>query len=356
MKKTRKDQGSETSGPLMSDVAKLAGVATSTVSRALANPGRVNQKTREKITRAAETLGYTPNAAARNLRVGKSNIILIVLPGPLYFGASQVVPQVLQGIDATLVENGYNLLIANLNRGELSEKHILDLAHGGTVRGAIILSSPLPIVANRSLADAGIPLISLFHDLSSSGVSSVITNDREAVCQAVSRELVPKGHSRFLYIAGPEDNYHEVERYQGLLEALLQSGLSEKDIVISGGTLDYRHGFAAGLQAAEVFLKQETKPTAVVATSDDMAIAFMSQIRQKGWRVPQDVSVVGFDCSPVSAFVEPPLSSIRQPVEDMGDAAAKALLALLSEPKKPLPQRIVLASDLVIRGSIGQAC
>lgn len=142
------------------------GVAISTVSRALANPGRVNEKTRAKINAAARQLGYTPNAMARGLRVGKSNIIMIILPGSLYYGASQVIPQVLQSINKSLIQGGYNLMIANLDRDEISERHILDLAFGGSVRGAIILSSKLPEVDGRSLANSGLPIVSMLLDMS----------------------------------------------------------------------------------------------------------------------------------------------------------------------------------------------
>ncbi|MBY2989139.1 LacI family DNA-binding transcriptional regulator, partial [Rhizobium leguminosarum] len=150
MNKNKDVVGEEPSGALMADVARLAGVAISTVSRALANPGRVNEKTRARINAAARQLGYTPNAMARGLRVGKSNIIMIILPGSLYYGASQVIPQVLQSINQSLIQGGYNLMIANLDRDEISERHILDLAFGGSVRGAIILSSKLPEVDGRS--------------------------------------------------------------------------------------------------------------------------------------------------------------------------------------------------------------
>ena len=143
----------------MADVADLAGVAISTVSRALANPGRVNAKTRAKITAAAEKLGYTPNAMARNLRVGKSNIIMIVLPGSLHHGASQIIPQVLQSINQALIQNGYNLMIANLDRDETSERHILNLAFGGTVVRAdrLMHGKTCPIVHEQDELFEAIP-------------------------------------------------------------------------------------------------------------------------------------------------------------------------------------------------------
>ncbi|NNG69178.1 LacI family DNA-binding transcriptional regulator [Rhizobium laguerreae] len=351
MNKNKDVVGEESSGALMADVARLAGVAISTVSRALANPGRVNEKTRAKINAAARQLGYTPNAMARGLRVGKSNIIMIILPGSLYYGASQIIPQVLQSINKSLIQGGYNLMIANLDRDEISERHILDLAFGGSVRGAIILSSKLPEVDGRSLANSGLPIVSMLLDMSDAGLQSVITNDREAV-RDVTAELIRLGHRRFFYLAGPEGNYHDVERYGGVLEALEAAGLSEGSVRRSGGHLDYQHGFDIGVQAADDFAKLTEKPTAVIATSDDMAISFVSRVQRRGVSIPGDLSVVSFDGSPVCEFCSPPLSTIKQPVEEMGRAAVDLLLGAIGQRENAAAVRTVIRSSLIPRESI----
>jgi LacI family repressor for deo operon, udp, cdd, tsx, nupC, and nupG len=342
----------EHSGPLMADVARLAGVAISTVSRALANPGRVNEKTRAKIDAAAKQLGYTPNAMARGLRVGKSNVVMIVLPGSLYYGVSQVIPQVLQGINRSLSQNGYHLMIANLDRDETSERHILDLAFGGTVRGAIILSSDLPVDGGRSLKDSALPIVSLLFDMSHAALPSVVTNDRQSVRDATS-ELIALGHRRFLYLAGPVGNYHDNERYLGVLEALAEAGLSEKAVIRSGGTLDYQHGFQIGVAAAAEFADLKQKPTAVIATSDDMAISFMSCVQRMGWKIPADLSIVSFDGAPVCEYSSPPLSTIEQPVEEMGQLAVSLLMERIDAPERGAATRHVISSKLIRRESFG---
>ncbi|MBB6222724.1 substrate-binding domain-containing protein [Rhizobium leguminosarum] len=351
MNKNKDVVGEDQSGALMADVARLAGVAISTVSRALANPGRVNEKTRAKINAAAKQLGYTPNAMARGLRVGKSNIIMIILPGSLYYGVSQIIPQVLQSINKSLIQGGYNLMIANLDRDEISERHILDLAFGGSVRGAIILSSKLPEVDGRSLANSGLPIVSMLLDMSDAGLQSVVTNDREAV-RDVTAELIRLGHRRFFYLAGPEGNYHDVERYGGVLEALEAAGLSKESVRRSGGRLDYQHGFDIGVQAADDFAGLAEKPTAVIATSDDMAISFVSRIKRAGLSIPADLSVVSFDGSPVCEFSAPPLSTIEQPVEEMGRAAVELLLDAIGQRQNVETLRTVVRSQLILRESI----
>ncbi|WP_086156770.1 LacI family DNA-binding transcriptional regulator [Rhizobium sp. Kim5] len=351
MNKNKDVVGEEQSTALMADVARLAGVAVSTVSRALANPGRVNEKTRDRINAAAKQLGYTPNAMARGLRVGKSNTIMIILPGSPYYGASQIIPQVLQSINKSLIQRGYNLMIANLDREAISERHILDLAFGGTVRGAIIFSSKLPEVDGRSPADSGLPIVSMLFDMSDAGLPSVVTNDREAIRDATT-ELLRSGHRRFLYIAGPAGNYHDVERYGGVLEALRAGGLSEEAVSRSGGDLEYQHGFEIGIRAVDDFMKLAARPTAVIATSDDMAISFMSRIQRAGLSVPDDLSIVSFDGSPVCEFCSPPLSTIEQPVEEMGRAAVELLLNALGQTQNAVAMRTVIRSKLILRESI----
>lgn len=339
----------ESAGPLMSDVARLAGVAVSTVSRALANPGRVNEETRLRIAAAAEELGYTPNAAARNLRVGRSDIVMVVLPGPLFYGASQAVSEVLQGVDAELTRAGFHLLIANLDREEATERHILDLAFGGTVRGAIILSSDLPRHGNRALPDAGIPIVSILLDLTGNGVPSVVTNEREAMRDA-TRRLIALGHRRFYFVPGPIGNFHDVERYGGLVEALNEAGLGEGSVRRFGRSYDFRQGFECGSDAAGEFLELDERPTAVLCCSDDIAIAFMHAIRGAGIPVPDAVSVVGFDGAAVGEFCGPGLATIRQPTADMGAAAARGLLKAITGAGSPA-ERTVIASEWLERGS-----
>jgi DNA-binding LacI/PurR family transcriptional regulator len=340
----------DSSGPLMQDVAREAGVAISTVSRALANPDRVNEKTRSKVIAAAQKLGYTPNANARSLRVGKSKIVMIVLPGTLAFGAGQVIPEVLRAIHESLTVYGYNVMIANLDRDEITERHILDLAFGGTARGAIILSSPIPRDGSRSLTDTGLPIVSILLDLSESSVPSVVTNDREVMTDA-ARALIRLGHKHFFYIAGPP-GYHNTARHGGIVDALAEVGLPPENVITSGGTRNFPEGFLIGIEAASDFMRLEEKPTAVFACSDDMALSFMGRMQSLGLCVPDDVSIVGFDGSPVCEFCNPPLSSIEQPLEAMGRAGVELLIERVEGTDQGPARKVTLPSKVVLRGSV----
>ena len=348
----RRPSGHEAFAPLMRDVAKLAGVATSTVSRALANPGRVNETTRRRIVAAVEQLGYVPNATARNLRVGKSNIVMVVMSEPAIANdVSQVTSEALQSAASTLSDAGFNLVIASRSRS--GEKHIPDLAIGGIVAGAIILGSgELPSYGRRSLAGAGIPIVCLLHDRSADGLPSVVANDREAMREAM-QHLIGLGHRSFFYSAGPDGNYHETERFAGLAETVAAAGLPDRAVVRHGGAHSFQDGFQCGIDAARAYLARKRRPTAAVCCWDDAAIALMSTVRAQGVSVPGDLSVIGFDGAPIGAFCEPPLSTIRQPTAGLGATVARILLKLLDGDAADLPLKTTLPCRLLLRASTG---
>lgn len=339
----------------MSDVARLAGVATSTVSRALAVPGRVSEATRRRVAAAAEQLGYIPNAAAQSLRAGKSTNIMATLPGPsTIFGVAQIIPAVVQSLSATLSENGFDLLFCNRN-SPAAERHILGQAFDGSVRGVVVFgAAALPSYGCRSLTDADVPIVSLLIDRSAAGIPSVITNDRDAMRDGVLH-LIALGHRSFLYVAGPPGSYHEAERFSGLLDALATAGLSERAVIRHGGHLGFDAGLEAGVEAARTYLTMKRRPTAIVCCADDAAISFIGTVRPHGVAVPGDVSVLGFDGAAVGAFCDPPLTSLAQPTRDLGVRAAEIMLQLLKDGPAAPPLQTALPSPLLLRASTGAA-
>lgn len=332
----------------MRDVADVAGVAVSTVSRALANPGRVSDATLKQISEAARKLGYTPNAAARSLRSGKTRVILIVLPGRLTYGASQIIPHALAGIDAELSQHGYHILIANLDRLAGTDRHIVDLASGGAVDGVIILSSSVPRVGKRSVLDGGLPVVAMFQDLSAEGVPSVLTNER-AMMRQLTSDLYAQGHRAFYYVSGPAGNYHEEQRLGGIREALAGHGLAPDSLRHSAGRIAYQQGFEIGTDAARDFLALPDRPSAVMCCSDDAALAFMRVLIDAGVAIPDEVSVAGFDGAAIGTIFSPSLTTIEQPAIRMGAQAASLLLALLNN--AAVPAVTVLDSTFIPRAS-----
>jgi LacI family repressor for deo operon, udp, cdd, tsx, nupC, and nupG len=335
-------------GPSIADVAREAGVATSTVSRALTMPGRIAEPTRLKVEAAARKLGYTANQTARSLRVGRTRTIMIVLPEELYIGASQTVIEVLRSVGKVLTDRGFSLLIANVSREAETDEHILAVALGGTVSGVLLMASAMPRTKSRSLTDTGLPIVSLHFDMSAEGIPSVVSNDHDAICAAVT-ELVSLGHQRLLYVRGREGNYHDIERLRGVRTALAARDLPEAALQLYQGDFN----FGGGVRAATHFLAQPEadRPTAVVCANDDTAIGFIKTVVDGGLRVPDDVSVIGFDGAAVGAFMLPALSTIEQATAELGQRAADLVMDLVLG-EADLEQRIEVPCSIVLRESV----
>lgn len=326
------------------DVARAAGVSTATVSRALTFPDRVLDETRERVLAAVRQLGYTPNGAARQLRAGSSRTVLVVVGkrrNPPFFS------EVLRGIDVALSQAGYAVLMGNLDSVDGMEKYLVDLVFGGHIDGALILASSVPSHNGRTIADSGIPMVGICAETDIPGIPAVLVDD-EICCRTQTRYLLEMGHRRLAYLAGPPGNYNERHRFAGFQAEVEAADLAQEDIVRFEG----RYDFASGVAAGEAFLKLERRPTGVVATSDEMAIAFMKTIRRGGLRVPADVSIVGFDGIEIGDFVEPTLTTIRQPRFELGSTGAEILLGLIRGEAAP-SHLTVLKGQLDKRDSAG---
>lgn len=330
--------------PRISDVARLAGVSTATVSRALAIPGRVSRETHEKVLKAVETLGYTPNAAARSLRAGRSMMVLIVVPKL----ANPFFAEISRGIDEVLSPAGYGMIIGDLDNVVDKERHLVNLVFAGHLDGALILSGRIPASAGRSIKDAKIPLVGMCMKLDDPDVPNILVNDREAVRDA-TRHLLSLGHRHFFYLSGPPHSYVNGERFMGFQEAIAGAGPS-----VTFERFEGSYTLESGTAAARQYLQlPKPRPTAVIATSDTMAISFMKTVRDAGVSIPGEVSVIGFDGIEFTEFCEPRLTTLRQPRRELGHAGAKALLTLLND-KSASPQEVSerLEVELVHRDSV----
>ncbi|MEO1102999.1 MAG: LacI family DNA-binding transcriptional regulator [Pseudomonadota bacterium] len=303
----------------ISDVAALAKVSTATVSRALATPGRVSAEARERVLAAVRQTGYTPNVAARSLRVARSMMVLVVVPW-------QITPffsDLLLFIDRALAAHGYGMLVGDLHDRAEQEPRLVQLAAAGQVDGLILLNGDVLSDGERRVDEMGVPIVGLCVPAGPK-IAAVLVDDFGGGA-AVARHFLELGHKRFGYVAGPADNHNEVERFRGFRQTLVTAGIPGSSLDVFAGDFHIASGAAAGRQ----FLMSKKRPTAIFCASDIMAMGFMHCIQASGVRVPADVSVAGFDGLEIAQYSSPSLTTVVQPCAHMGKAAANHLLDIL---------------------------
>ena len=325
------------------DVARLAGVSQSAVSRCFTAGASVSHAMRDKVQAAARKLGYQPNAHARSLITGRSRIIGLVLSAleNLFY------PAVLERLAKRLQQDGYHLLIFigdNANSDDLVEE-ILQYNVDGIVLGATTLSSALA----QRCADASIPVV-LFNRVMASGSAGAVSSvrsDNVGGGREMARFLVAGGHKRIAYIAGREDSSTNLEREQGFREGLAELG--QRIYARAIGNYDVVQARQA---ARDLFSAAADRPDAVFVAGDLMAIVVLDTLRHElGLSVPQDVSVVGFDNVPQAAWASYELTTFEQPVQPMVEATVALLQSYLREAQTPPSQNLVMPGQLIIRQS-----
>ncbi|GGD32154.1 LacI family DNA-binding transcriptional regulator [Aureimonas glaciei] len=322
-------------------MAREAGVSTATVSRALAAPASVSEELRRRVLETVERLGYTPNAAARNLRGGRSQMILVVVPrraNPPFFA------EVLRGIDTVLSAAGYSVIMGNLDQEGAKERHVVEMMAAGHIDGAIILSGKVPVSGERSMLDTGLPMVSIC--AAAEGTHAILTDEGETIVEA-ARHLVGLGHRDLFYVAGPDGNANERIRWAALQQLFAELALGDVRVRRTEGNFQ----FSGGVTAAEAFLALAERPTGVVCCNDEMAIGFMKTVQAAGVRVPADVSVVGFDGIEFADFCEPTLTTVCQPRYELGATGARLMLDLIKKPGPSAPTTTLLANEFKVRDS-----
>jgi LacI family repressor for deo operon, udp, cdd, tsx, nupC, and nupG len=341
-------QADPSAGPVrIAEVARLAGVSPATVSRALANPDKVRPEARERVLAAVRETGYTPNVAARNLRARRSLMVLVVVPniGNPFFS------EVLRGIDETLSAAGYGLIIGNLDERREKEGRFVDVAFAGQVDGIILLNGKVLQARGRKLSDSAVPVVAACETIPGAEIPQVEVQNREAA-EAVARYLYDLGHRRFGYVAGPKINILEKDRASGFRDALERAGLPKGCLVTFPGDFTFK----SGSDAAERFLALESRPSAVFAANDEMAIGFIKKVTSAGVRVPGDVSVVGFDAIDFADYCEPTLTTVVQPRQAIGQKAAQLLIERMTgDPAGALPHVVRYHAYLRLGESTGPA-
>jgi transcriptional regulator, LacI family len=325
----------------MKDVAEKANVSTATVSRALMNPDKVSQSTRNKVEKAALEVGYFPQALGRNSKRNESKTILVIVPDicdPFF-------SEIIRGIEVTAAEQGYLVLIGDCAHQNQQEKTFIDLIITKQIDGMLLLGSRLPFDASIEEQRNLPPMVMANEFAPELELPTVHIDNLTAAFNAVNF-LHELGHQRIGCIAGPEEMPLCHYRLQGYVQALRRSGLTVDPHYIARGNFTYE----AGANALEQLLALPEPPTAVFCHSDIMALGALSLAKRRGLKVPEDLSIIGFDNISLTEFCDPPLTTVSQPRFAIGREAMLLLLDQLSGQNVSSGSRL-LDCELIVRGS-----
>lgn len=325
--------------PTVKDVAKKAGVSVATVSRVLNNSNKVSEKTRQKVLKAIEELGFKPNLLARNFRKDKSNLILVILPtiANAYFA------RVVKGIEDTARKYGYGILLCTTGNSPEIAAEYLKLIERKQVDGAIIASAKIEKDAVLEIDPKKIVQACEFYPFLDT--SCVLIDHRKAFFEIVDY-LVKKGKKNILCAIGDEGIPSEEERKEGYKQALEKNGMEFKE----ENVIRCKYG------STEIYEKLKTlicskKYDAVACSSDLMAVGAIKAAKALGLKIPDEFAVTGFDNIMISRLYEPSITTVAQPMYDIGEKAAEVLINSLENPNSFSKEKVILPHAIKTRES-----
>jgi len=322
-------------------IAERAEVSTATVNRVIRGNGPVSPERRKRVLAAIAELDYVPNAAARALTRGRSNLLGLFVPdiaNPFY-------AQVAKGLEDRAAEDGFRCVISSSDFDPARELELMTMYRDGTLAGLAI--SPLGSAADLGLQKQGARVPHVFIDRRADGSAAPLvgTSNRATAREAVS-SLLEQGHRRIAMISGPRNFETAAQRIAGYQDALRRYGAPVEPGLVLQGYIGER----GGREAMEAVLDQEPRPTAVFSFNNLLTIGALAAVRARGVRMPDELSLVTFDDMSLFAYVDPPITAIAQPSYDIGRAAADLLVRRLEGDERATGD-ITLPARLIGRGS-----
>ncbi len=335
--------------PTIYAVAKRCGVSTTTVSRVMQDESFGSARTRQLVLRVASELGWVPNGAAQGLASRRAGIVGLLFPdlglpaaaeeeSPLY------VDQVIRGAERTAASMGQAVLIAAVKAsGGKSLAHSV----AGKVDGLVIMSRSL---SDKEIATISktVPVVLLANKPGSRSYDQVSVDNRTGVRDVTSHLIDRHSYTSLAFVAGPHGSPDSAERFLGFCEAMQTAGLPVPEVPAAEGNFTE----VGGKQAMRHLLQQGEVPRAIVFGNDEMAIGALTVLQDSSLRVPEDVAITGFDDIAVARHLHPPLTTVKQPMRELGEQAVSLLFARLQEPRSSR-KSVYLSTELVVRASCG---
>jgi LacI family transcriptional regulator len=325
----------------MKQVAQRAGVSVSSVSHVLNDTRYVSPDAKTRIEEAMRELSYVPSAVARSLKHHVTHTLGIMIPN----NSNPYFAEIIRCIEGRCFAAGYNVVLCNSDDDPRKQSVYLRVLMEKRVDGLIVMSSGDSADLPELIRGANIPLV-LVDRATASTECDIVSVDHEAGGYLATRHLLELGHRRIACIAGPENLASGRLREAGWRRALLEAGLAPQDGLLQCGHFTS----AGGLQAMEALLTQPQPPSAVFACNDLMAIGALCAAHTRGLRIPEDVSVIGFDDIELSAFMSPPLTTVAQPKQQIGALTVELLFERLHHSRSEPCSRL-LQPALIERGS-----
>ncbi|ODT63849.1 MAG: LacI family transcriptional regulator [Phenylobacterium sp. SCN 69-14] len=332
--------------PTIQDVARDAGVSTATVSRVFSAPELVLEPTRQKVMESVARLGYQPNFAAKSLRTLRTEKILVTVPDI----SNPFFSQVIRGVEEAAHAAGYSVLLGDTRHEEEREEQYATMLRRKEADGLIFLGHRLPgaLAAMVSTMGPRTPIVNGCEFRPDIGVSSAHIDNEQAAAE-VMEHLYSLGHTHIGVVTGPLASPISSDRLTGAKAAAARHGESEALNIVTG---DF--SIESGVRETLALLDEEVRPTAIFCFSDEMAMGALEAIRRRRLRCPQDVSLVGFDDIRFAQYLDPQLTTVSQPMDQIGHEVVRLLLDILSGRASGL-QHVTLPHKLVVRASTGPA-
>lgn len=328
--------------PTIKDVARKASVSVATVSRVFSGAAVVREDTARRVRDVAASLRYAPHIGARSLITNRTHTLGVLLPD-LY---GEFFSELIHGIDLTARRTGYHILVSRSWEGRTEIEEAIR-AMRGRVDGILLMSPDIDAESLLNLPP-NLPVVLICSAATGPDIDSVnIQNFRGA--REMVGHLTSLGHKRIAILKGAAGNYDAAERLRGYRTALREAGMTPERVLEREGHFTEDGGYAAALE----LLASTPRPTAVFAANDSMAIGALSALRESGVRVPDEMAVAGFDDIPLARYMDPPLSSVRVPIAELGARAVETLLNNITHKRSHTRTRERVSTELVIRQSTG---
>ena len=326
----------------MRDVAREAGVSVNTVSRALAGKPDVSPETRARVLKVAERLGYRPNRLARGLRSNKTFTIGVIVTDI----ANPFFAELVKGVEEAARQNGYSIILEDTSEDPEKEARAIQVMLSERVDGLLLTPVQSKKEGVEKVLKSKVPLVLMGRYFSDLETPYVVSDDVRGAILA-TEHLIDLGHRNIAHVAGPLHISSAQDRLSGYKQALREHGIPAREEVILTGAVTLRDGYEAGKE----LLKLKTLPTAVFAYSDLVAIGLMQALMEEGVKIPEDISLVGYDDIEFSAYTKVPLTTVRIPKRALGQKAVRMLLVSLRDGGLPDKCGKKLQVELIIRSS-----